>query len=110
MKGTFFLLDGLVEVQPFKKTSARSIVLCTFDCTDDILCKSFVFLKAKATENCLLSSDPNGGKSSEVSETFRVLEKSSVYDEAVVSKDNKRRLFTNIRGRLYESRIALSTG
>ena len=66
----FFILDGLVEVNPFKTTTVTSSTFCSFDCADNVLCLSFVYLKQRTTENCLLSRDANGGSSSEDSETY----------------------------------------
>jgi hypothetical protein len=66
----FIISDGLEEVNPFNRTTVTSTVLCSFDCASHLPCWSFVYLKQATTENCLLSTDANGGSSSEDSETF----------------------------------------
>ena len=67
----FYRLAGLPEVNPFKTTTVTSATFCSFDCTaNEPSCKSYVYLKSKALDNCLLSRDLNGESSSEDSETY----------------------------------------
>ena len=67
----FIISDGLAELNPFKTTTVTSSpIFCSFNCGSEDLCVSFVYLKQRTTENCLLSTEPNGGSSNEDSETY----------------------------------------
>ena len=93
--------DGLPSVSPFKTTTATSSTFCTFDCSHETTCLSFVYLKEKTTENCLLSTDPNGGMSNENSETYVLsTKKSPVVDKSVQLSNEETYLHDTIVDRM----------
>lgn len=66
----FFFVDNLPDVNSIKVTTTLAVGLCAAECLDFSGCESIVFLLSTSENNCLLSSEGNGAKASDLSVTY----------------------------------------